>query len=69
MRFYATNDLLAIEREADDSRYALDHFFVKILGLAAGMHLPSARSEAARRQRRMELFLEELAEEIATTSE
>jgi uncharacterized protein len=55
-------------REPDDRRYALDHFFVKLLGLADGMHLPSAREEALRRKAVMEEFLAQLAREIAGNS-
>jgi uncharacterized protein len=56
--------LAAMGRDADDGSYAIDHFMIKLLNLAAGMHLPAARAEAARRQRTMLAFLEELAREV-----
>lgn len=51
-------DALAHERAPDDRRYALDHFMVKLLKLADGMHLPSAREEARRRHQAMVAYLE-----------
>jgi uncharacterized protein len=51
-------------READDRRFALDHFMVKLLRLAEGMHLPAARAEALERQQVMQAFLERLDEEL-----
>ena len=35
--FYAAGDPFAAERQPDDTRYVLDHFWVKLLGLAATM--------------------------------
>ena len=63
-RFYDPNDPTGLqERPLDDRRQVLDHFRTKLLGLAAGMHLGTARREAARRHRTMETFLEEMAHE------
>jgi len=53
-------------RPPDEEHNALDHFFVKLLKLAEGMHLPSARAEAERRQAAMQSFLEQLARELAS---
>lgn len=64
LSFYDPADPLAEARQADDRRYSLDHFAVKLLRLATGMHLPSAQKEAARRQERMREFLEQLKQEI-----
>jgi uncharacterized protein len=51
-------------RSPDERRWAVDHFATKLLGLAAGMRLPSARTEAARRQSVMDQFLTALEREI-----
>jgi len=64
LRLYHDTDLRALRREPQESRYAVDHFHTKLLKLAAGMHLPAAQEEAARRQRRMIRFLGELAIEV-----
>jgi len=60
LRLCHPRDPLARSRSTDESRYAVDHFFTKLLRLAAGMHLPSAQQEAARRQAEMLAFLEAL---------
>ncbi len=62
---YDPGDPLAARREPEEARYALDHFRVKLLTLAAGMNLPLAREEAARRQAAMLAFLAELEREAA----
>lgn len=53
-------------RAADEASNALDHFQVKLLRLAEGMHLPAARQEALRRQQAMEAFLEQVRREAET---
>lgn len=61
---YAPGDPLgASGRALDDVRYAADHFRKKLLLLAAGMHTPAARAEAATRHRVMEEFLAALERE------
>ena len=60
----SADPLAAMGRNPDDSSYALDHFPIKLLTLAAGMHLPAARAEAARRQKIMLAFLAELDREL-----
>lgn len=62
---YAPEDPLAARgRAPDDRSYAVDHFAIKLLTLAAGMHLPEARAEAQRRQKIMLTFLAELDREL-----
>ena len=51
-------------RPADDRRYSLDHFYIKLLHLAEGMQTPAARAEAHRRTEFMEMFLAQLRREI-----
>lgn len=66
LRLCDPDDALARgERTPDDRRYALDHFMVKLLQLADGMHLPSARAEAKRRHEAMTAYLEAFARESA----
>ena len=64
-QFYAPEDPFGKERQAlDDTRYAIDHFSVKLLKLTASMNTESAKAEAKRRHRFMLQFLFELAQEI-----
>lgn len=64
-RFYHPDDPLAQGgRALDDRRQALDHLPAKLLKLAAGMHLPSARAEAAHRQAFLLAFQEQVAREL-----
>ena len=58
------DDPLARTRPPKEDRFALDHFQTKLLRLAEGMHLPTARREAASRHRLMVEFLEALAGEL-----
>lgn len=51
-------------RPLDDSRYALDHWRVKLLKLRDGMHLPTARKEASRRHAWMLVALTQLSTEL-----
>ena len=53
------------ERTLDDCRHGVDHFYVKLLQLVHGLHLPSAREEGVRRHAFMEAFLEEWKREIS----
>lgn len=51
-------------RPLDDRRQAVDHLPAKLLKLAAGMRLPSARREAQRRHDFLLAFLDELQREL-----
>jgi uncharacterized protein len=63
--FYHPGDPFAeAGRDLDDRRHALDHFAVKLLKLADGMHTPTARAEAARRHEAMLTFLSQLWGEL-----
>jgi uncharacterized protein len=64
LALYDAEDPLSRDREPDDRAFALDHFAVKLLRLAEGMHTDAAREEAAKRQQMMLGFLEELAREL-----
>jgi uncharacterized protein len=52
-------------RPLDDRRFAADHYPIKLLRLAAGMHSPTARAEAARRHGRLLAFYDALLDEAA----
>ncbi|HEY3376686.1 MAG TPA: HD domain-containing protein [Armatimonadota bacterium] len=51
-------------RPLADDQYTLDHFFTKLLRLAATLHTEAARELAAQRTAYMRLFLRQLAGEI-----
>lgn len=64
-RFYHPDDPFAVSgRALDDRTNALDHCFAKLLTLAAGMRLPSARAEGTRRQAALQAFVDELRTEL-----
>jgi uncharacterized protein len=64
-RFYHGDDPFADGgRVLDDRAQAVDHCHAKLLKLAAGMHLPSARMEARRRHAALEAFLAQLRLEL-----
>ena len=58
------DDPFGNERELDDRRFAVDHFKVKLLGLAETMKTEAGREVAGARKAFMARFLEELAGEI-----
>lgn len=62
---YHPDEPFAETRPLDDRRHAVDHFHVKLLGLADTMQTASARAEARERTRYMEGWLDQLAREIA----
>jgi len=63
-RYFDPEDPWAARRDLDDRRFTIDHFFVKLLGLAETMHTREGRAEAKRRTAFMRGFLVELGEEI-----
>ncbi len=62
---YAAEDPFAIRRPPDDTRSSIDHFYTKLLRLAATMQTAVGRREAEQRTAFMHTFLEQLAAEIA----
>ena len=63
-RFYDPRDPLARSgRELDDRRQCVDHLPAKLLKLAAAMHTPTARAEAANRHAFLLAFLAQLESE------
>lgn len=64
-RFYHPDDPFAAGgRPLDDRTNAVDHCFAKLLKLADGMRLSTARAEAARRHVAMVAFIAELKAEL-----
>ncbi len=58
------DDPWAASRPLDDTRYSVDHFFTKLLGLPATMRTATGRAEAARRAEHLRAFLAQLASEL-----
>jgi uncharacterized protein len=56
------------QRTADDRLYSVDHFYVKLLRLAAGMQTAVGRAEAQRRTEFMKMYLTQLRSEIEPIS-
>lgn len=61
---YEPSDPFADNREPDDKRFTLDHFYCKLLGLAGTMKTESGRDEAIKRTDYMRDFLLQLSSEI-----
>ena len=59
-------DPFPTHRPPDDRRYAVDHFYSKLLTLAATMRTPAGRAEAERRTALLRTFLRHLADEFGT---
>ncbi|MCC6750629.1 MAG: HD domain-containing protein [Deltaproteobacteria bacterium] len=64
--YHPTDPGALLDRPLDDLRQAADHFQLKLLKLAEGMHYPSARKEAARRHTALRAYLDELVREVST---
>lgn len=61
---YDEHDPFCRERQPDDARATIDHFFSKLLTLPPTMQTASGRREAERRARFLEVYLAELESEI-----
>lgn len=55
-------------RSLDDRRYAVDHFYAKLLTLAATMRTEAGRREAERRTDVLRTFLRQLADEFGSAA-
>ncbi len=62
--FFDLDDPWAQNRELDDRRFTVDHFFVKLRRLPATMNTAEGRREAERRAGFLEQILRQLADEI-----
>lgn len=63
--FYSERDPLCRERDPDDKRFGLDHFFKKLLRIPEGLHTASARRLAAPRVALMQAYLQHFERELA----
>lgn len=62
--FYDPFDPFAEERELDDKKFMIDHYFVKLFKLPELMNTVKGKSIATERVKYMEQFLSELKKEI-----
>jgi uncharacterized protein len=62
--YFHTEDPWAKSRELNDQQFSVDHFFTKLLKLPASFLTEGGKAEAAKRVRRLEVFLDDLADEI-----
>ena len=62
---YDPADPFAKNRDPDDRRFTLDHFYCKLLGLAETMKTEAGRVEAVKRTKYMRGFLQQLGSEIS----
>jgi uncharacterized protein len=61
---YNSVDPFCKDREPDDKRWNLDHFYSKLLKLEQGMHTRTARKTARKRSAVMKRYLSDLQKEI-----
>jgi uncharacterized protein len=61
---YNPFDPFCKNREPDDKKWNLDHFYRKLLKLESGMHTKTAREMASRRTEVLERYLSDLEQEI-----
>ena len=61
---YDPSDPFAENRDPDDRRFTLDHFYCKLLGLAETMKTEAGKAEAMKRTDYMRAFLQQLGSEI-----
>lgn len=62
---FDTEDPFARRRDLDDTRFAVDHFYTKLLKLKESMVTQAGRAMAEARSARLETYLDWLAEECA----
>ncbi|MCA9615547.1 MAG: HD domain-containing protein [Myxococcales bacterium] len=65
-RYFENDDPWGSQRELDDRRYSVDHFFTKLLGLAPTMRTAAGRAEGERRAAFLRAFLVQLGDEIGS---
>ncbi len=63
-RLYDPEEPFPLTRTADDTVNVIDHFYCKLLHLEGMMQTEAGRAEAHQRTRFMQVFLEQLREEI-----
>ena len=65
--FYVAEDPFCERRLPDDLASSIDHFYTKLLGLAATFTTPAGRAAAVRRTRTLQRFLDDLRHELEWT--
>ncbi len=63
-RYFHPEDPFASDRQLEDTRFSVDHFFTKLLGLSCTLLTPIGRAEAAHRSQILKQFIEALAGEL-----
>ncbi len=61
---YSPEDAFVVDREVDDQRFTIDHFYKKLLKLAASMNTEVGKKIALQRTQFIESYLQQLALEI-----
>jgi uncharacterized protein len=62
--FYNTDDPFCTKRNPNDDRWAIDHFFKKLLKLEFTMNTKSGKIEAKKRTKVLKIFLKQIKDEI-----
>lgn len=62
--FYNPEDPMAENRDYEDKKFSLDHFYTKLLKLESMMNTKQGKAEAKKRTDFMKSFLEQLKDEI-----
>lgn len=63
-RLYEANDPFCEQRDPDDRKYTLDHFYAKLFTLPATMKTEAGKREAEKRVEYMKNYLSQLGREI-----
>lgn len=66
---YSPEDPLAHQRELDDRRFGLDHFFKKLLRIDERLNTDAARALAAPRLQFLRQFVDQLASELGVEAQ
>lgn len=67
--FYVPGDPFCERRQPDDLASSIDHFYTKLLGLAATFTTTAGRAAALRRTRTLQRFLDDLRHELEWTED
>jgi uncharacterized protein len=67
--FYVPDDPFCERRQPDDLASSVDHFYTKLLGLAATFTTTAGRAAAKRRTRTLQRFLDDLRHELEWTED
>ncbi|MCA9627561.1 MAG: HD domain-containing protein [Myxococcales bacterium] len=63
-RCFHPEDPFAAHRDLQDTRFSVDHFFTKLLGLSKSLRTPTGRAEAERRSQILKQFIQALSGEL-----